>query len=78
MEKPLEKPNSPEPAATIAQQLANLFAAGWTEPQIVKFTYLRAAYHLNRQKFGSTTATHTLQDRLAYIRWLYQNGRLFS
>jgi len=67
-------------AIDLAEQLAGLLKAGWTEHDIARLARMRANYarlegHTNP---SPSTSTSSPSIQLAFARWLYQNKRLFS
>jgi len=69
-----------KPAIDLAEQLAGLLGAGWSEHHIVRFARMRANY--TRGEYGNVLSPSTSNSspsiQLAFTRWLYQNKRLFS
>jgi len=67
-------------AIDLAEQLADLLKAGWTEHDIVRLARMRASYaRLEGDAIPSpSTSTSSPSIQLVFARWLYQNKRLFS
>jgi GrpB-like predicted nucleotidyltransferase (UPF0157 family) len=66
--------------ADTATQFAKLLAAGLTERQIARFVRLRATYPQTSDEIHTQdeTLSRDEQNRLAFMRWLRDNGRLVS
>ena len=64
----------------LAEQLAELLKAGWSEQDIVRLARMRACY--TRREYdrilSPTNGNFSLYSHLSFARWLYQNKRLFS
>lgn len=62
-------------------QLANLVAAGWSEPEIMDLARERAKYARVRLHFPGDLPpglSPAALDRLLFMRWLYQAGTVKS
>ena len=67
-------------ASDLVEQLAGLLKAGWAEYDIVRFARMRANYTNFEYSTVPSPASGNFSgySHLSFVRWLYQNKRLFS
>ena len=62
----------------ITELLSSMIEAGWTEHQIVRFARMRATYANATVESKKLDTANIEQNRLAFVSWLYSQGRLVS
>ena len=75
-----EKTLYTEQTDDVTLELARLVAAGWNERQIARLARLRATYSHTSDEVSVEVAAplNPDSDKLTFMRWLYNSGRIES
>jgi hypothetical protein len=67
-------------AVDLTEQLAGLIKAGWSEHDVARLARMRGSYARLKDETIITAGNENSSppSHLAFVRWLYQNNRLFS